>query len=708
MSNREADPLLESLLYICQHHGISTTADALTAGLPLQDNRLTPSIFARAARRAGITAKLIQKPLVKLRRSLLPTILLLNDEECCILVGWSENNTSAKVCFPELKESTVDISLAELEDKYTGTAILARPRFVFDERAPAINHSGRDHWFWQAFWANLPIYRDVLLAALFINLFALSLPLFTMNVYDRVVPNHAIETLWMLALGVAIVLIMDLVLKTMRGYFLDLANKRIDIRLSARIMEQVLGLRLEARPASVGSFASNLRAFESIRDFITSMTLSIIIDLPFVVIFLAVIFWIAPFMAIPMVVAALVIVVYGFAVRGSMQDLTETSYRASALRNATLIESLVGLETLKAMGAESVMQRRWEKTASFLARVGVQQRMLAQSNANVGAWMQQMTNVAMVITGVYLITAGQLSMGGLIACTMLSSRGLAPLGQASGLLLQYHTARAAMTSLDEIMAKPTERPLDANFLARSHYRGEIEFRNVSFHYPGQDIPVLKNVSFKIAAGEHVAVLGRNGSGKSTLGKLILGLYQPTEGAVLIDGIDTRQLNPSELRQQIGYMPQDIMLFYGSLRENLVLAHPQADDDAVLKAADMANLSDFVNVHPQGFDMLIGERGDSLSGGQRKAVGIARAVIHDPIMMVLDEPTGSMDHTTESHVKQKLQIFSRGKTLFVVTHRTSLLDMINRIVVIEGGQIVANGPKDTVVEALRSGRIGKPS
>ncbi|MGH1472717.1 MAG: type I secretion system permease/ATPase [Cellvibrionaceae bacterium] len=708
MDAKEPDGLLESLLYVSRYHGTPTTPHALLAGLPLQDNRLTPSLYIRASSRVGLTSKILSKSLAKLHRSLLPTVLLLDDEQVCILVGWSETSDHAKVVYPELSEAVVEIPTDTLEKSYSGTAILSQPEFRFDDRAPTIKHGKNEHWFWKAFRANLPIYRDVLLAAFFVNIFALSLPLFTMNVYDRVVPNFAVETLWMLAAGVAIIILMDLLLKTMRGYFLDLASKRLDIKLSSQIMERVLGIRMESRPLSVGSFASNLRAFETIRDFITSMSMVVVIDLPFALIFLGVVAWIAPVMAIPMFIAMVVIVSYGLLVRGKMEELTETTYRASALRNATLVESLVGLETLKAMGAESIMQRRWEKTAAFLARVGVQQRLVALSNSNIGGGVQQLTSVAIIITGVYLIAKGELSMGGLIACSMLCSRGLSPLGQASGLLLQYHNARTAMNSLDEIMEMPLERPDDANFLSRKNLRGDIEFKDVCFSYPGQEISALNNVSFKIKAGERVAVLGRIGSGKTTLEKLILGIFQPTSGAVLIDGIDSRQLNPAELRQQVGYVPQDITLFYGTLRENLVLAHPQADDFAVVQAAEIANLNEFVNAHPQGFDMLIGERGDSLSGGQRKAVGLARAVIHDPPILLMDEPTGSMDHSTEAHVKKKLDEYSRGKTLLVITHRTALLDMVDKIIVVDSGQVVANGPKDSVVDALRNGRIGKVS
>ncbi|GAB1258733.1 type I secretion system permease/ATPase [Aurantivibrio plasticivorans] len=708
MDKLEPDYLSDSLLYLCLHYGISTTRDALVSGLPLVDNRLSPSLFSRAADRAGLSARIVKKPLERMHRSLLPSILLLEEEQVAILVGWDERSDCAHVVYPELSESAVKIPRAELVDKYIGTAIVAKPKFRFDERTPEISHSTREHWFWRVFKENLPIYRDVLVAALLINVFALALPLFTMNVYDRVVPNFAQETLWMLAIGVALVILMDLLLKSMRGYFLDLSSKRIDIKLSAKIMEQVLGMKMSARPASVGSFASNLRSYESIRDFITSMSLVVVIDLPFVIVFLIVIGWIAPLMVVPVLVAVLAIVSYSIFLKKRMEELTETTYRAAALRNATLIESLVGIETLKTMAAEGVMQRRWESTANFLARIGLKQRSLALSNTNVGASVQQLCSVSVVVLGVYLISFGELSMGGLIACSMLASRGLAPLGQAAGLMLQYHNARTSLESLDDIMGLPLEQPRDAKFLSRNTLKGDIEFKGVSFTYPGEETPALNNVSFKIQPGEKVAVLGRIGCGKTTLEKLILGLYAPDSGTILIDGVDIRQLNPAELRQQIGYVPQDVTLFYGTLRENLVLAHPYADDAAIVRASELASLTELVNAHPKGFDMAVGERGESLSGGQRKAIALARAVIHDPPILLMDEPTGSMDHSTEAQVTKNLVKFVEDKTLLVVTHRTALLDMVDKIIVVDGGQIVANGPKDTVVEALRSGRIGRSS
>lgn len=701
------DPLLESLLIVARVHGRALTRAAAIAGLPLaRQARLTPALFARAARRADLACRIVRRPLEKLNPRLLPAVLLLQGREACVLMGWSEDGESARVILPELGESELLLPREELSARYAGQAILVRPRFVFDARTPEVGRLHGRHWFWGALAENLPLYRDVLLAAFMISLFAVAIPLFIMNVYDRVVPNHAFETLWVLASGVTIVLVADVVSRTMRGYFLDLAGSRVDVKLSAYIMERVLGLRMENRPLSAGSFAANLRSFETVRDFITSATVTTFIDLPFALVFLLVIGWIAWPMMLPLLTGMALVLFFALLAQEKMHALSETIYRASAQRNSTLIESLVGLETIKTLGAEGLMQRKWEASAAFLARSGARLRLLSSATLNNAIWTQQLVTVAVIVIGVYLIARGQLSMGGLIACSMLSSRAMAPFSQVAGLLTQYHNASTALTSLNEILKSPVERPDDAHFLSRSSFRGAIEFKDVSFSYPGQQVEALRHVSLRIDAGEHVGILGRVGSGKSTLQKLILGLYKPTSGSVLIDGIDLRQIDPAELRRQIGYVQQDVTLFYGTLRDNLTIAMPGADDEAVLHAAELAGLLDFVNSHPQGFDMMVGERGDSLSGGQRQRVAVGRALIGEPPILLLDEPTGSMDHSSEEEIKTRLRAYSAGRTMLIITHRTSLLELVERIIVVDGGRIVADGPKAQVVEALRQGRIGK--
>ena len=700
------DSLLGCLLLACRTHQIATTRDALIAGLPLRSGKMTPALFKRAAERANLVVTILKKPLNQIRTEYLPVTLLLHNDEACKLVSIDVASNNACVIYPELGDSEVMVPFDEIAAQYAGYIIVTKAKYVFDKRAPSVGKVRLKHWFWGALADNKRIYRDIMIAAFMVNMFALAMPMFTMNVYDRVVPNRSVETLWVMSIGIAIIVIGDLILRTMRGYFLDWASTRIDIKLSASIMEQVLGTRLELRPNSVGSFASNLRSFESVRDFITSATITTLIDVPFGLIFIGVMAWISLPMVLPVIIGAVIMLVYAFSVQTKMHELSETMYRASAARNATLIESLVSLETVKAIGIEGAMQRKWEHSASFLTEVSSKLKLLSSSINNGANAIQQLITVVLILVGVYLVTSGDLTQGGLIACTMLAGRALAPITQMAGLLTQYHTAATSLTSLDGIMAKEVERPQDSNFLSRPTFNGDIEFREVSFQYPGAEEKALTKVSFKIKAGEHVALLGRMGSGKTTLHKLILGLYQPTEGAILIDGIDSRQIDPAELRRSVGYVQQDTQLFYGTMRENLTITMPHADDAAVLAAAHAGGIDEFINAHPKGFDLLVGERGETLSGGQKQGVGIARALIGNAPIVLLDEPTSAMDHTTEDAVKKRLMAAAVGKTVVLITHRSTLFDIASRIIVVDSGRIVADGPKDAVIEALRTGKVGK--
>ncbi|MBN8452351.1 MAG: type I secretion system permease/ATPase [Candidatus Accumulibacter sp.] len=700
------DPLLACLVELTRLYGRPSTRAALSAGLPLGAERLTPSLFARAASRAGMASRIVRRSLDRIDGSLLPVILLLEGDEACVLLGWDDAGETARLLFAETGQGEVLLRRATLNERYLGIAIFARPRFSFDARTPEVGQVADRHWFWGALLEQRGLYRDVLGAALLVNVFAVVMPLFVMNVYDRVVPNNATDTLWMLALGVLLVIAMDYMLRLLRGRFIDLASARIDVKLSALIMERVLGMRLETKPASVGSFAANLRSFESVRDFIASATVSALIDLPFALIFLLLIVWIAwPLVLIPLL-GLIVGVVYAYLVQHRMHELAETTYRATAQRNAALIESLTALETIKTQSAEGVVQDKWERTTAFLARSGVQLRLLSSSASNGAAAVTQVVSVALVIAGVYLIQERLLTMGGLIAISMLGGRAIAPLAQAVGLLMQYQNARMALSTLDRMMAQPIERPDATAFVHRPELSGEIEFRDVSFSYPEQGEAALRNVSLHIAPGERVVIIGRTGSGKSTLQKLMLGLYQPSSGVVRIDGIDLRQLDPADLRRNIGCVGQDAILFYGTLRENIAIGAPYADDEAIVAAAEVAGLAEFVNRHPKGFDMLIGERGESLSGGQRQEVAIARAVLLDPPILLFDEPTSAMDFSTEQGFKERLMRFAAHKTVVIVTHRTSLIDLATRIIVVDDGRIVADGPREQVVAALQSGRVGR--
>ncbi len=702
------DPLLDCLVQLTRLHGRPASRASLSAGLPLTRSGMTPALFTRAAERAGLATRVVKLKLDRIDPALVPLVLVLHGDNACVFLGWEPDAAVARVLLPEGGEGEIRLSRADLEARHSGYAITAHPKFRFDDRTPALEPLRDRHWFWGAIRDQLPLYRDVLAAALLINLFALALPMFSMNVYDRVVPNFAVETLWMLAVGLLLVLGMDYVVRLMRGYFVDLAASRIDVRLSSLIMERVLGMRLAERPPSVGAHAATLRSFETLRDFVASATVTALIDLPFALLFLCVVAFISwPLVLAPVLGLGLVIG-YSWIVQDRMHKLSETAFRAASLRNGTVVEALTAMETIKAHGAERVMQTRLEETAVFLSRNNAQLRLLSSSVSNGVATVQQLVSVAMVIGGVYLIHAGELTMGGLIACTMLAGRALGPLGQVVALLMQYHSARMALTALEATMQADRERREESRFLHRPRLQGEIVLRDVHFTYPGREEPCLRGVSLRIAPGEKVVVIGRVGSGKTTLQRLMLGLYAPSQGTITIDGIDLRQVDPADLRRNIGYVAQDPMLFYGTLRDNITIAAPHADDAAVLAAADVAGLTGFVNAHPQGFDMPIGERGESLSGGQRQGVAIARAALLAPPVLLLDEPTGAMDHGSEAAFKERLRAFAQDRTLLVVTHRSSLLDLATRVIVLDEGSVVADGPRDRVMDDLKAGRVGKAS
>ena len=701
------DPLLDCLLEISRIHGRASTRAALTAGLPLPNGRLTPALVARAANRAGFNCRVVRRPLAKIEAAQFPVILLLKGNEACVQLGWEVTSDKAEVLLPNTGQLSVYLPREELKARYTGVVIFLHPRFRYDRRIPEVAKLHSRHWFWGVMAQQWRAYRDSLVAALLINLFALALPLFSMNVYDRVVPNFAVDTLWVLALSVLLLLALDFLLRMMRGHFIDQASARIDVQLSAQLMERVLGLKMMVRPESVGAFATTLKSYEIIRDFIASATVMTLVDMPFALLFYAAIFWIAwPLVFIPLI-GFIVVGIYVYAVQNKMHELAETTYKTGAQRSATLVETLAAMETVKALGAESQIQANWEKSGAFLTKVANQQRALSQSATQSVQTIQQLVNVAGLIAGVYLIHENLLTQGGMIASTMLMGRAMTPLGQLAGLLIQYQGARTSLDPLNSLMKTPVERPPESVFVHRTELKGHIEFRDVTFKYPNGDA-VLKNVSFRIEPGETVIMLGKVGSGKSTIQKLLMGFYEPQAGSVLVDGIDMRQIDPADLRRNVGYVSQESILFYGTLRENIVFGASYADDSAVLAAAGLAGLLDMVNRHPRGFDMMIGERGENLSGGQRQSVAIARAFLTEPPLLLLDEPTSGMDYTTESEFKVRLGRFvtrsTPGKTLIVSTHRSSLVDLANRIIVLDHGTIVADGPRDQVVADLQAGRV----
>lgn len=697
------DSLLGCLVALTEHFGHPFSAQALSSGLPLDNNRLTLKLFPRAAARASCSARLLRTDLPDIQADLLPAILLLHGDRACLLLEVREQ--SYLIQYPEVA-SPIEVPAADLRARHTGLVYFVKPLFRFEPRARAGIPEASRHWFWSAMIQNRALYRDAMVASVLVNMFALAMPLFTLNVYDRVLPNNAVETLWALAVGIILVVVFNLILSSARAYVLDTASKKVDVRLSAQIMERVLDIRMENRPLSVGSFAANLRSFESVRDFIASASLAAVVDLPFVVLFLGVLWWISPLMLIPPLVAIMVVLLVSFVAQARMGRLVTETFQATAQRNANLVESLSGLDTIKTLNAQSEMQRRWESSTEFLAGMNARIKRISSITVGFVQSAQQLVTISVVIVGAYLVQQAEISLGGIIAASMISGRCLSPFGQVAGLLMQFQNARASLGSIDNYMSMPVERPADRHFVPRPFLKGEIELRNVSFSYPGAAQPALNRINLHIRVGEKVAILGRIGSGKSTLEKLILGLYQPSSGAVLVDGIDIQQIDPADLRRSIGYVPQDPVLFYGTLKQNLTMGAPFATDRQMLDAARVAGIEEFAARHPDGYDMMIGERGESLSGGQRQSIAVGRALVNDAPILLLDEPSSNMDNQSESALRRRLQRVVAGKTLILVTHRTSLLALVDRLIVVDGGRIVADGPREQIVEALREGRIGK--
>lgn len=715
------DPLVNCLKLLAGHYGRRTSVASLTSGLPIPKGGITPVLFSRAAERADLNCYMVERTIDALAIAPnLPCIMVLEGNQACIL--WEVKQPKQKkitgkkkitahpearfvVQFPETQDERQEMSIQEISKIYTDYVFYLRPIARVDDRAgPAEIDNARD-WFWSALKENKNIYSEVVMAAVMINLFALGSSLFIMNVYDRVVPNNATETLWVLTVGILIVYVFDFILKNLRAHFLDHAGRKADIKVSARLFEQMLGMTMEARPSSAGVMASHMREFETLRDFFTSATMTALIDLPFIFFFIAIIAIIGgPIAFVPLFAIPIVLIV-GFAMQKPLQAAIKQSMMESALKNALLFETISGLETVKVQAAEGHTQRRWEELTDKASRTSVKTRRVNAFALNFATFIQQLVSVFVVIVGVYLIKEAELSMGALIACVILSGRAMAPLAQIAGLLTRMHQSGESLRQLDELMKKDVERPAGKHFISMPSVRGKVEFRDVLFHYPEQTVPALNNLSFTLEPGEHVGVIGAVGSGKTTIERLLINLYQPESGSVQLDGTDVRQIDPGDLRRNVGAVQQSPQLFYGSVRENITMGHEMAPDRAVLRAAELAGVTEFLKESQAGLDTKVGERGEALSGGQRQSVAIARALLYDPPVLILDEPTASMDPASENRLRKRLHHVTEGRTTLLITHKGSMLTLVDKLILLDRGRLIAYGPKDEVIRKLQARQYG---
>lgn len=551
-----------------------------------------------------------------------------------------------------------------------------------------------------------PIYRQVAIAAILINLFALATSLFSMTIYNRVVPNNAMDSLVVLTLGVGLILMFDFAIKQLRAHFIDVAGARIDREVGATLFKQVLDLKLERRRGSTGNFAASLREFETLRDFFASATLAAVVDVPFILLFLVVIALIGgklvlvPLLMIPLVVGA------GLIAQPRLTRYTQAAVGQGHHKQGVLVETIGALETVKAVGAGPYLGERWREAVDSHAEVAMRQRAVANTPQTVAGLAQNLSYIGVVVFGVAMIGAGELTLGGLIACSILAGRAVAPLLSIASLLTRISHARSAYRELDQLMQQHGETDPDRKYLRRA-IGGAVEFAGVSFSYPNSQVGALDQVSFRIAPGERVAILGRTGSGKSTVARLILGLYAPQAGSVLVDGAEVRQLHPEDLRGGFGVVPQEVALISGSVRDNIALGRAGVDDAAVLAAAELAGVHDFMGRIPGGYDLKLADRGEGLSGGQRQAIAIARALAANPKVLIFDEPTSAMDAQSEAALMDRLEPTLAGRTVILVTHRGSLLRLATRIIILERGKVVADGPRDEVLRSLAAARAAPP-
>ncbi|WP_228126522.1 type I secretion system permease/ATPase [Candidatus Marinarcus aquaticus] len=697
---RNTDTLLECLLFLSKYHERPASAESLISGLAVYNTVMNPRMFTQSAKRIGLITKTVKRDIKDISKLALPSVMMLGSDKSCVLLDLDLKKNEALVMMPEVSLGETKISIDELEKLYNGYLLVIKPAYNFDNRlSREISVKQPKKWFWGTMRRNKPIYIKVAIAALVINMFILATPLFTMNVYDRVLPNNALDTLWVLAIGILVVMVFDFILKLLRAHFIEIAGKRADITMSSKIFDQLLNIRLDAKPASTGQFVSRLQGFESVREFFTSATVATVVDLPFIVIFIAIIFFIGGPIGYISIFTVFIAFAFSYYMQKPIKDTVAKSSKEDQIKQTTLTETVAGLEIIKSVRAQNRMRTHWENSINQTSYFGKKAHYLSQVVTFFTAFISQFSNIAVVIVGVYLASEGEMTMGAIIASMMLNGRVIAPVSQIVGMIIRLDRTMLSLNNIDEIMNMPVERNDAQRYLSRPDLSGDIQFKDITFSYKGKNFDVLKNLNITIKEGEKVGIIGKIGSGKSTLWKLLMNLYEPTRGSILIDKTDIRQIDPVDLRRAIGCVPQEAFLFMGTVKDNITIGEQFATDEQILKAAKIAGVHDFLGKHDAGYDLIVGERGEGLSGGERQSITLARALLTDPKILILDEPTNSMDGQTEEAFKRRMKEIVKDKTLILVTHRPSVLSLVDRLIVMDDGKVIADGSKEEVLKVL---------
>src|SRR5215213_5430672 len=703
--SREIDPVLDCLTYLAREADRPSSPVLLRAGLALSDDgtlpfhQIEPALDQVGMRAHPVTRRLRGWPSRKT-----PAVLELSDERAAVLLETRDGD--ALIYAPDLAEPSWT-KLAELEPVYTGRAAVVEtdPTREREGERPW-DKAKRSHWFWSEVWKVRKEFWPVLLAALVVNLLAFAMPLFTMNVYDRVIPNKAISTLWVLALGVMLALAFDFILRVARARLIDELSRKLDAKLSQKLFEKVMNLPMSERQGSTGAFARRVSEFELVRDFFASTTVVLAVDVVFLVLFLGLITILAGWLVFVPIAGIVLMLVAGLSLQKAMGRAALDAQADSSLQHSVLVESIAGAETLKAARAEGQMLGRWRRYSAMSAATSERMRRLTAIAVNLASISQQLISVGLLIGGFYQFQQGDMSMGAIIAIIMLSGRSLQPVGQLAFLVTRGKQAFATLDSLQRMMDAQDERQVALRSIVPEIRAGHIELNNVSFRYPNAGRDSLERVNLKIGPGERIGIIGRVASGKSTMGRVLCGLYPPTDGEMLVDGLDSRQYHPHQLRDGFRFVAQDAEVFSGTVRDNLMLGAAKADDAQLIDAVVRSGADIFLSRDAAGFDLPVGERGSRLSGGQRSLLVLARALVNSSKLLFLDEPTGSMDTQTELYFIEHLKTaIAADQTLIVATHRHNMLSIIDRLIVIDGGKIIADGPRDEVMKHLTAAAAG---